>query len=68
MAHFTTLNRHGELSVLGRVNPAAAPADILQPREIRFFNKHIPLELSLRTNPCLSVTYWEFSCQISNVC
>lgn len=26
MSHFTALNRHGKLSVLGRVSPAAAPA------------------------------------------
>lgn len=26
MTHFTALNRHGKLSVLGRVSPAAAPA------------------------------------------
>lgn len=31
MTHFMALNRHGKLSVLGRVSPAAAPAAIFQP-------------------------------------
>lgn len=50
MTHFAALNRHGKLSVLGRVSPAAAPAcDASTKREL-FFPPHLALTDRLLKN------------------
>lgn len=61
MTHFTALNRHGKLSVLGRVSLAAAPAcHASTKRELFFFppgfNRHIAQEFASKHIQTLS--YW----------
>lgn len=53
MTHFKAMNRHGKLSVLGRVNPAAAPTAMLQPKGFFFYpvglNRQVAQEFYLKT-------------------